>query len=266
MNHEKSAELKRIARGKMIGNYGTAIGAYLIQTLISLVISLIVSSTVDTYTVSGMLIYIAVVIIVNLIMITLAVGELTIYLNIACGNKAKSSDVFKGVSLHPDKSIILGILVGIRIFIWVVPSIVALVIYYCTESIGAILAFGVLGIVGTIKAVYVECELSQCFYILLDFPDYSITEIMDVSKQMMKGHVGEYFYITCSFIPLSLLGLLSIGIGMLFIYPYIKMTMTEYYLDLIKRKNNPVGSNFDEVISERLDGHVGIGEEISRSE
>ena len=49
----------------------------------------------------------------------------------------------------------------------------------------------------------------------------------------MKGNVGRLLYLQVSFIPMTLAGLLSFGIGFLFVLPYQNMTYTLFYLDLI---------------------------------
>ena len=74
---------------------------------------------------------------------------------------------------------------------------------------------------------------SQCFYLMLDFPDYSAEQLLRSSMQVMRGHKGRLFYLHVSFLPLLLLALLSCGVGMLWIRPYMQMTYTCFFLDLM---------------------------------
>ena len=46
----------------------------------------------------------------------------------------------------------------------------------------------------------------------------------------------RYFLLELSFIGWSLLGLLTLGIGLLWILPYITQTNTQFYLDLTQQQ------------------------------
>ena len=90
---------------------------------------------------------------------------------------------------------------------------------------------------GTIISIYVSLMLSQVFYLMLDFPEYTASQLLKMSIRLMKGSKGRLFYIQLSFLPLILLSFLSCGIALLWIYPYMQATYANFYLDLIKKKN-----------------------------
>lgn len=48
----------------------------------------------------------------------------------------------------------------------------------------------------------------------------------------MEGNLGRLFYIELSFIGLALLGLLSCGIGMLWVTPYMMQVSVNFYRSL----------------------------------
>ena len=48
----------------------------------------------------------------------------------------------------------------------------------------------------------------------------------------MRGHRVKLFYLYASFLPLYVLGILSLGIGLLFVEPYVNVTIAEFYLDV----------------------------------
>ena len=89
-------------------------------------------------------------------------------------------------------------------------------------------------ILGAGVSWWINLRYSQVYYLLLDFPDYSAKELLKMSWKLMKGNVGRLLYIQVSFLPLTLAGLLSFGIGLLFVQPYQNMTYTLFYLDLIQ--------------------------------
>ena len=137
----------------------------------------------------------------------------------------KISDILNGYKGHPDKIIQLVILVFCKVIIWFVPGIIATVGYLLKGDYLFLALGGLLLIVGTI-------DYSQTEFILLDYPELNALQIMKRSKDMMRGNKGSYLYLVFSFIPMYILTALSFGIGMLYVYPYTRMTMTEYYLEL----------------------------------
>ena len=79
-------------------------------------------------------------------------------------------------------------------------------------------------------------HFSQVYYIMLDFPDYSTRQIIRTSKQIMRGNKFRLFYITVSLLPYYLLAVLSCGIALLWVVPFHKATLANFYLDLMHRE------------------------------
>ncbi|MDE6518229.1 MAG: DUF975 family protein, partial [Acetatifactor sp.] len=53
------------------------------------------------------------------------------------------------------------------------------------------------------------------------------------SLHIMTGHMGRLFYHQVRFIPLILRALMTCGIGMLWLRPYMQMTYTCFFLNLM---------------------------------
>lgn len=82
---------------------------------------------------------------------------------------------------------------------------------------------------------------SQAFFIYKDIksnPSYdeslSALNYITESRLLMKGHKGRLFYIDLSFIGWHLLSILTLGIGYIFLNPYINVTKAAFYKDLAK--------------------------------
>ena len=86
---------------------------------------------------------------------------------------------------------------------------------------------------GIIKAI----SYSQTFYILSDDTSIGSEEAIQKSMEMMDGHKLQYFLLGFSFIGWMLLCLLTLGIGFLWLIPYIQVTYAKFYLNL-KEQNN----------------------------
>lgn len=95
----------------------------------------------------------------------------------------------------------------------------------------------VLMVIGMCIYIPLSLGLSQAYYLLLDFPQYSAMELMKLSFRIMKGHKWELFCLQMSFLPLGFLCLLSFGIGTLWLVPYMNMTQTLYFLDLMQNEH-----------------------------
>lgn len=74
-------------------------------------------------------------------------------------------------------------------------------------------------------------------YLAHDHKELSIKECMKMSKQLMKGHKWQLFCLQISFIGWALLGMLTCGIGMLWVQPYQYVATAAFYEDVIKEAN-----------------------------
>lgn len=70
---------------------------------------------------------------------------------------------------------------------------------------------------------------SQTFYILAEDPNISAMDAIKLSIKMMKGKKWKYFLLSCRFIGWLLLGILTLGIGLLWVLPYAYMSATIFY-------------------------------------
>jgi uncharacterized membrane protein len=73
---------------------------------------------------------------------------------------------------------------------------------------------------------------SMSFFLLRDNPGMGAAEAISASRKMMKGHKGRLFALCLSFIGWFLLSILTLGIGLLWLFPYIYLSMANFYEDL----------------------------------
>jgi uncharacterized membrane protein len=81
---------------------------------------------------------------------------------------------------------------------------------------------------GIIKAI----SYSMAFFIMHDHPEMTSREALQKSKTMMKGYKGKIFNLGLSFIGWILLGVLTLGIGLLWVYPYMYLSIANFYENL----------------------------------
>lgn len=83
-----------------------------------------------------------------------------------------------------------------------------------------------------IPGIIASYRYSMVFYILSDNPEISAMEALTSSKEMMIGFKWKLFCLHLSFIGWALLGMLTLGIGYLWLTPYIYGATTNFYENL----------------------------------
>lgn len=69
-------------------------------------------------------------------------------------------------------------------------------------------------------------------FILVDNPELSANEAINLSQKMMKGHKFDLFFLELSFLGWILLGILTLGIGYFWLVPYIYTSVAAFYQDV----------------------------------
>lgn len=75
-------------------------------------------------------------------------------------------------------------------------------------------------------------------FILEDDDEVSNNEAIERSMQMMEGHKMELFLLDLSFIGWYILSILTLGIGFLWLSPYMKSARAAFYEDLKNSQNS----------------------------
>lgn len=232
--YKSSAELKSLAKGSLLGNYGAAIAVFLIYFVISWILSMILVFVSDTTSTAGFIIYYVLAFIVTLFTSVIMLGNYYFYMNLAGGRPYKVSDAFYGFKYHPDKMILITLVRSLLSLLCMLPFIGCFLLYLFLKDSVLILVMTVVGIIGYIGVFYVMLIYSQAHYLLLEFPTYSTKELLQSSRDLMKGHKGRLFYIIVSFLPLMLLAAMTCGIGLLWLMPYMQATYVYFYFDLVR--------------------------------
>lgn len=83
-------------------------------------------------------------------------------------------------------------------------------------------------------------------YILIDNPELSANQAINLSRDMMKGHKFDLFYLQLSFIGWAFLSVFTLGIGLLWLMPYMMTAQAAFYQDVRKEylaNNNSIINN-----------------------
>ena len=86
-----------------------------------------------------------------------------------------------------------------------------------------------------IPGIIAAYRYSMAYYIMADNPELTASEALTQSKYMMVGHKFELFVLQFSFLGWVILGLLTLGLGLLWVNPYYEATKANFYQDLRSR-------------------------------
>ncbi len=87
-----------------------------------------------------------------------------------------------------------------------------------------------------IPGIIAAISYAMVFYIYADDQEGTPMDFLSRSKEMMWGYKWDYFVFVLSFIGWFLVGVVTIGIGFIWIIPYVSIAEAIYYDELKKRK------------------------------
>lgn len=132
-------------------------------------------------------------------------GLAIFYLAIARGTEAKFEQLFDGFKLYATY-LVAYLLMIIFIFLWslllIIPGIVAAISY------------------------------SMIFFIIADNPSITASDALKRSKAMMNGNKGKYFGLMLRYLGWALLSILTAGIGIIWLVPYMQTAAAKFYDDI----------------------------------
>lgn len=247
--YKKTYELKNIAKDRLDGKYANAILIFFLNALIAgavhLFVSTVASTTVNTiYFSTGSesastavsLLFDLILLAANIVLCVMNAGITLYFLNVACGQQFMIRDLFYGYRTDSAKVLIIaGAMVLCQaICLWPGQYLAQ---NYLTDREPLWLFYGALALgVGLCIYIPVSLGIGMSFYLMLDFPQYSARQVLSLCWRMMKGQRLRLFRLELSFLPLLFLCVLSFGIGFLWVNPYMQMTYTYFFLDLMNPK------------------------------
>lgn len=137
------------------------------------------------------------------VMPPLMIGLMLILLDVVAGKKPEVGTMFTPFNTCFGSSIVANLLVGIFTVLWTLLLIIP----------------------GIVKSF----SYSMTFYILAENPQMTGKEAITESRRIMDGHKMELFVLELSFILWMLLGCITFGIALIYVIPYMSLTMTNFY-------------------------------------
>ena len=198
-------DYKNRALASLEGNWGKAA----IATLIFLILSMGISWTVTTPMGNNLVMSYSTQGIWTLLCLSLGWGFVVYFLNLIRNDNTDYERLFDGYKDF------------IRIFL-------AEFLVNLATSIGMILLI--------IPGIIIGSGLVMTGFILKDDKEISAVDAMKKSWEMTDGHKGALVLLFLSFLGWIILSIFTLGIGMLFLYPYMQTALAHCYEDLKAEK------------------------------
>lgn len=237
-------ELKRIARGNLQGNFLELIRAFvfcnlivsLIETPFSLMTNEVKFSTPN-------IIYYVAVLLITIASVVLTVGQYCLHLGIARTGELHLSEMFYPIKYDANRLITAESILFVIRLIGLAPVAGAVaIIYFYNDMNMYLIALG-LSIFGCVLIVLIEVTFGMTYFAFIDGEELSVAEAFKTALKLIKTRRGRFFYMQLSFIGMYLLVLLTLGLGILWVQPYVMQTTTLFYLE--------IKGELDEVLEKR---------------
>lgn len=194
-------EIKNYAKEKLSGNLGSIWKILIIALGISLaagVVFGILFNSMDADILDSLL---------GILMVPLGIGTTAFFVSLIESTDFEAKDLFK---YYHDFVKIIGVTV--------LMGLVVMLGYICFVIPGIILTF----------------SYSLVPIILIKKPELGIVETLKYSREKMQGHKLDAFVLGLSFIGWAILGTLTLGILYIWLFPYMQLTFTKFYLNILE--------------------------------
>lgn len=244
------SELRKEARDTLKEKWGKSALIILIYTLLSFVYSYITSSFTNN-TIKDLL-----ELAWTIITLPIAFGLTISFLKIKRGENVSTFDFFKdgfsrfsrawGVAWHTFIKMIIPILCIIAsVFLFGILLVSSITLYSMGSSLQVshpiIFAIAIiLYIFGIFYGIVRGLLYSLSYYIAYDHPEMSTKECVQRSEDLMRGHRGDLFLLELSFIGWAILSIFTLGIGSLWLIPYVIVSKSCFYDRIAKDTSKEV--------------------------
>lgn len=193
-------EIKNFAKEKLSGNLGSIWKILIIALGISLASTCVLSilfNKMDADFLDSLL---------GILMMPLGIGTTAFFVSLIENENFEAKDLFK---YYHDFVKIIGV----------------------TVLMGLIIMLGYICFI--IPGIILTLSYSLVPIILIKKPELGIVETLKYSREKMQGHKLDAFVLGLSFIGWAILGTLTFGILYIWLYPYMQLTFTKFYLNIL---------------------------------
>lgn len=223
--------LKRMIRQKLPGNYSITCSALLFcfcaRIVVFLLINYIMASPRDYF---SLFLRFAVEFVLMIFVSLLYFGFHKILLDIYYGKSPQTADIFYCFIHNSNEFLLLSTVLSMLNTAASLPLLFCiLALPFGVPAPGMIWCICLAAVFWLISTIAIELHTSFASFLLLEEPGSSVSHVLSENLRLVRGHRLELFYLILSFTGVFLLGVLSLGIGFLWILPYYNGTLLAFY-------------------------------------
>lgn len=246
----KISKIKKNAREALSGKWIRGVLTVLAYVGIMFIIGLIEGIFEDESIMANLI-----SIVTSIIGVPLSFGFTYSFIRLKRGEDVKTFDFFKSVFSNFGRAwkislrVVLKLILPIILLVLTILIVVGMLAYFSIELLSAHVANEMLFVVlvGGIVIVVIYCWLiirallySLTTYIAFDNPDMTALEVINESAKMMKGNRMKLILLELSFIGWGILCLFTLGIGYLWLVPYMQVAQVCFYESILEKKDENV--------------------------
>ncbi len=209
----RAKENRAVARAALKGNWTTAVlGCIVAMGIMSLGSTIPVLGSIVVLLLSG----------------AISLGLTSLFMAIIRNEEKKSVNMVFDYCRDFSKPFLATLLMGLYILLWIL-----------------------IPIVGIFIAIVKSYSYSMTYYLMRDDASLTANEAITKSREIMNGHKWRFFCLQFSFIGWSLLSVLTLGIGFIWLIPYTEAASAAFYEE-IKPETIPTANanSYEEAESE----------------
>lgn len=228
MTKTKNHDLKKQARILLTDRHSFFAMVTITVTMLDMLLSYITDYAFP-YTAGGLntILYWAASVLTNIVSYLILAGAMGIYLNLCRSRQCRLSDLWSAFSFRPEQVAVYSVLQ----FLLQTAGSWALSVLWSGKLFSEM---GAAALIVSVLLIIAQLGLSMSLFIYCDDRYKSAGQMIRESWQMMRGNKLRLLGLELSFIGVMLLGVLSLGIGFLFVRPYMYATQGLFYLNLPK--------------------------------
>lgn len=198
------SELKSKAKESLKGKYGESTKLFLLYIFVCFGISIVISFISEIIKINELLTLIL-SIISMFVVYGLYPGFYSFFLKISRNEEVSSNELFKHKNLF---LVTIGatLLAGIFIFL------------------GALLFI--------IPGIIIALNYALVYFVIVDNPEIGIMDVLNKSKQIMRGHRIDFIILNLSFLGWYILSYFTFGILLIWVAPYMMVTTANFYNEI----------------------------------
>lgn len=254
----KNSEIRENARKSLFGKWGKGVLIILAYWAVMFIIS-IIESLFGKVKLMTSIISIAKII----ISIPLAFGVTYSFIKLKRNEEVKAFDFLNSGFSNFERAWKISLRAMLKMILPIILmtiSIAAIIIIFAYFTIelyadNITTKMSVLMSIGTIVIIAIDfwyiiraLSYSLITYISFDNPNMTALEVVNESERLMEGNKGKFVLLSLSFIGWAILCLFTLGIGYLWLIPYMQVAIVCFYESVSERNDNNIKEENEPII------------------